>query len=131
MVKFKLVKAKMSVEIGPEFLENPMKAVSKCMASKLLIYSHKLGGIPLSFAIKDIEHSGTVICETGSVEVTASSEYVVLTLPVGGVMSSFEGRTLGIFNTDVDGSKEYTGDFIVKGIKLEARSFFTIVGTHS
>ncbi|AFM98190.1 hypothetical protein KMI_04g07730 [Encephalitozoon hellem] len=129
MINFKLVKTVTYVEISPEFLTSPRKAVSKCIASKLLIYSHKINGIPLSFDIKEIGCAEASICETGDVITPVSVEYVVLVMPVGGIVNSVEGRAFGIFNTDVDGNKEYTGNFMVKEIKLKAKSFFTIVGT--
>ncbi|CAD25334.1 hypothetical protein [Encephalitozoon cuniculi GB-M1] len=129
MIKFKLVEAVMCVEIDPELLVNPEKAVSKHIASNLLIYSHKINGVPLSFSIKGMERTGPIVSSVGSVAVAVHVEYVVLTLPIGEVMSSIEGRTLGIFSTDIDGSKEYTGNFVVKEMRLKGRVFFTIAGT--
>ncbi|AFN82912.1 hypothetical protein EROM_041480 [Encephalitozoon romaleae SJ-2008] len=129
MVKFKLVKTVTYVGISPEFLGNPGRAVSKYISPKLLIYSHKINGVPLSFDIKKIGCAEASVCETGDVITPVSVEYVVLMVPIGEMLNSIEGRAFGIFDTDVDGNKEYTGNFIVKEIRLKSRSFFTIVGT--
>lgn len=129
MVEFKLVKVTMPVEISPRFLPDLESAVARTLTSKLLVYSHKVGGVPLSFSIESIAHTGVISSSKGDIALDVSADHVVLVIPFGGVMSSLEGRALSIFSTDIDGNKEYTGDFVPKGIELRGEAFFTITGT--
>lgn len=128
MTQLRSVKMSVPVEVDPEDLCDQDKAIGRKAASYLLVYSHKVGGVPLAYTVMGTADTGS-ISWNGGVVVTALLEYVVLKISPGDVMVSVRGMALGVFQVDVDGNEEYDGEFVVGKVVSRGKTSFTVVGS--
>lgn len=125
-MSLKRVRVEILVEIEPELLSEPDKAVRRRTSAHLLEYSQAVEGVPLACDIQGVTQCGR-ISDTGSVVITALVDYIVLQMSPGSALQAVGGLVLGVFPTDVDGDRAFSGEFAVRGVAF-AGAAFTVVG---
>jgi hypothetical protein len=129
MSLFYSMRIKNLVEVEPELLSDPEKAIKKSVTRHLLNYSHKIQGIPVAFTIEGVVPQGRISEDDGAVLLSALVNYAVLKIPPGGRASARNGYVFGVFFAVVDGDNGHTGSFTVERIIPRGRHSFTIIGT--
>jgi hypothetical protein len=128
MSLFCSMRIKSLVEVEPELLSDPEKAIARNLTKYLLNYSHKIQGVPVAFSIEGVVPKGRISEEDGAVLVNALVSYTVLKLSPGDRAAAEGGYVFGIFSAIVGGNSNYTGMFTVEKIVPRGRHSFTIMG---
>lgn len=131
MPQLRSMKITLLVEIDPNLLHDPEKSIKRRISSLLLVYSDKIGGIPLAFIVNGVTPTGVISCYSGGVSIKVLIECIVLRISVGDVLRAQEGMLLGVFSVRIDGDREHSGDFMVEEVKARGISSFTILGSRT